>query len=214
MKAIIFDFDGTLTNTLPVCFHSFQQVFKKYDQRELTKEDIKAMFGPSEVGIIQANLLHSSVEEAIEDYYLHYTENHEATVPSNKEMLQLLADLNAAGYQLGIFTGKASRSLEISLAALNMKHFFDVRITGDDVQKPKPHPEGLHLAMELLGVSKEETIFLGDSDADILAGKEAGVFTVGVQWLPEYHAAEFTSKPDKQVQSVQEFMEMLLDSTI
>ncbi len=211
MKAIIFDFDGTLANTLPVCFHAFQQVFKKYDQRELTNEDVKAMFGPSETGIIQTNLQHSSIVEAIEDYYIHYLEDHEAAVPSNQEILHMLSRLKDAGYRLGIFTGKASRSLEISLEALNMKQFFDVMITGDDVQKPKPDPEGLHLAMELLGVSKAETMFVGDSDADILAGNKAGVFTVGVHWLPEYHSAEFAVIPNRLIKSVQEFMDMLLN---
>ena len=47
IKAIIFDFDGTLANTLPVCFYAFLSVFKKFDNNEVTPDEIKAMFGPS-----------------------------------------------------------------------------------------------------------------------------------------------------------------------
>jgi pyrophosphatase PpaX len=68
IKAIIFDFDGTLADTLPVCFSAFQAVFRKFDNRELTPEEIKAMFGPSETGIIRRNLINTDHENAIELY--------------------------------------------------------------------------------------------------------------------------------------------------
>lgn len=58
MKAIIFDFDGTLANTLPLCFEAFRQVFKTFDNRDLTNNEIKAMFGSSETGIIRNNLIY------------------------------------------------------------------------------------------------------------------------------------------------------------
>ncbi|WP_081742054.1 MULTISPECIES: HAD hydrolase-like protein [Bacillaceae] len=57
IKAVLFDFDGTLADTLPVCFLAFESVFKKFDERDVTTEEIKSMFGPSETGIIRENLL-------------------------------------------------------------------------------------------------------------------------------------------------------------
>jgi pyrophosphatase PpaX len=69
-KGIIFDFDGTIADTLPLCFHSFKEIFSKYDQRDLSTEEIIDMFGPSEVGIIHQNLNNSDqIESAIQDYY-------------------------------------------------------------------------------------------------------------------------------------------------
>ncbi len=44
MKAVLFDFDGTLANTLPLCFHAFHNVFMEYDGRNLSDEEIKSMF--------------------------------------------------------------------------------------------------------------------------------------------------------------------------
>ena len=195
MKAILFDFDGTLAHTLPVCFEAFQEVFRRFDERELTNEDIISMFGPSETGIIRENLKHTDSSSAIELYYTVYSETHDKLVPHSPEIIELLGDLRRKGYQLGIVTGKAQRSLDLSLEALKMTSYFDVVITGDDVTNAKPHPEGIQQAMKRLGVTNEDTIYLGDSDADILAGIDAGVRTVGVYWLPNYQPT-FTQKPD------------------
>ena len=143
MKAIIFDFDGTLANTLPVCDYAFQSVFKEFDNRDLTSGEVRAMFGPSEVGIIKENLLHENKERAIELFYEKYSEKHGELVAANQEIQDLLMELKKKGLKLGIVTGKAKRSLDISMKALRMEEMFDVIITGDDVVQPKPHPEGL-----------------------------------------------------------------------
>jgi pyrophosphatase PpaX len=209
MKAIIFDFDGTLADTLPVCFYAFQSVFKEFDDIEVTSDEIKSMFGPSETGIIKENLKNSNWEKAIELYYQKYREKHAELVMANEELNDLLQLLKKQGYKLGIVTGKAKKSLLISLDYLNMSEIFDVIITGDDVSIPKPHPEGLNQALALLNVTNEEALFIGDSDADIEAGKQANVRTIGVQWLPNYQTQVFSIQPDQTISHVSEFIESL-----
>lgn len=209
MKAVILDFDGTLANTLPICYSAFKKVFREFDNRELSSEEIKAMFGPSETGIIRDNLLHENKEQAIEMYYETYTAFHEDLVERNQEIDDLLKYLKNMGVKLGIVTGKAKRSLDISLKALQMEDLFDVIITGDDVTDPKPHPEGIIKALSNLGLEKSEAIFVGDSDADIQAGAKAKIYTVGVQWLPDYQTSEFTIKPDSFFESVAEFLQFI-----
>jgi pyrophosphatase PpaX len=209
IKAIIFDFDGTLANTLPICYYAFQCVFNEFDSRDISIEEIKAMFGPSETGIIRENLSNSNKDEAIELYYAKYSERHNQLVTPNKEIVDLVKHLKEVGLKIGIFTGKAKRSLDISLKALQMEGLFEVIITGDDVNKPKPHPEGLLKALSLLGVESSEALFIGDSDADIVAGVQANVHTVGVQWLPDYHSMEFTIEPDAIFKSVTEFIDSM-----
>lgn len=209
MNAVVFDFDGTLANTLPICFYAFQSVFKEFDKRELSSDTIKEMFGPSETGIIQNNLLHPNKEEAIEYFYDKYSESHKCLVDIDPEILELLKGLKEANIKTGIFTGKAKRSLDISLKALNMEDLFDVIITGDDVIKPKPHPEGLLKALSLLQVANSEAIYIGDSDADIVAGVQANVYTIGVEWLPEYQTSTFSEQPDVIMKSVKELQRLL-----
>lgn len=207
IKAVIFDFDGTLADTLPVCFLAFESVFKKFDNREVTSEEIMAMFGPSETGIIRENLKNNNYEEAIELYYEIYRDRHENIVQNNDDINTLLTMLKTNGYKLGIVTGKARRSLDISLDCLGLNHFFDVIITGDDVEFPKPHPEGIYKALGYLDVLPNEAVFLGDSDADIMAGKQANVLTIGVHWLPNYQTIDFNVKPDEVYSSINELIE-------
>lgn len=90
-----------------------------------------------------------------------------------------------------------------------MNDLFDVIITGDDVTMPKPHPEGLNKALVKLHIKNTEAVFLGDSDADIQAGKQADVNTIGVQWLPNYQTLEFRVQPDLLLNNVNEFLEWL-----
>jgi len=205
MRAIIFDFDGTLADTLPICFYAFQKVFKEFDNKNLSAAEIKGMFGPSETGIIKNNLINPKKEEAIEYYYEKYSEHHKNLVRINLEILELLNFLRKLDMKIGIFTGKAKRSLDISLKALNMDGFFDVVITGDDVIKPKPDSEGLLKCLSLLEVDNSDAIYIGDSDADIIAGVKANVFTIGVQWLAEYQAAAFSEQPNLIIKSIKEF---------
>ena len=209
IKAIIFDFDGTLADTLPICFYAFQTVFKEFDNIEVTSDEIKAMFGPSETGIIRENLVDANHDQAIELYYEKYREKHRALVLDNEKINDLLLQLRDKGYKLGIVTGKARRSLLISLECLNMSDLFDVIITGDDVDIPKPHPEGINKALEHLNIKNNEAILLGDSDADILAGKQANVYTIGVQWLPNYQTPAFSVQPDQMFSSIEEFIQYL-----
>ncbi len=208
MKTIIFDFDGTLADTLPLCFHSFNTVFHQFDQKEYHPEEIKSMFGPPETEIIRNQLENDRYEEAIEWYFETYAEQHSKFVDFNKDMHQLLSQLKGNGFKLGIVTGKSRRSLDISLKELQMEAFFDVTVAGDEVEQTKPDPEGLIEILQMMDAKKEEAMFLGDSDADIEAGKRAGVFTIGVQWLPNTQVAEFAVEPDHILETVEEFFHM------
>ncbi|MFS0690909.1 HAD family hydrolase [Sporosarcina sp. 179-K 8C2 HS] len=209
MKAIIFDFDGTLANTLPICDYAFQSVFKEFDNKDLSSGEIRAMFGPCEVGIINGNLLHANKEQAIELYYEKYLEKHNDLVAANQEIHDLLIELKRKGLKLAIVTGKAKRSLDISMKALQMHNYFDVIITGDDVVQPKPHPEGLLKALSQLHVEPHEAMYVGDSDADIQAGMGAGIYTVGVHWLPDIQTMEFSVGPHALYKEVHEFINSL-----
>lgn len=81
------------------------------------------------------------IKKDIDYFYQHYEAIHAKIVQDNNEINQMLKQLKHNGLLLGIVTGKAQRSLQISLKRLQMGDYFDVMITGDDVEKPKPHPE-------------------------------------------------------------------------
>jgi phosphoglycolate phosphatase-like HAD superfamily hydrolase len=206
IRAAIFDFDGTLADTLPLCYHSFQAVFKAFDGKDFTDEEIRSMFGPSEPAIIEAHLASDEKEAAIDLYFKTYMENHDDFVIRNDKMHMLVTGLKDKGIKFGIVTGKSKKSLEISLERLGMEDLFDCKISGDDVDRPKPDPEGIFTLLNELNLEKDEVVFLGDSDADIGAGMRAGVWTIGVQWLPNVQTSLFSTEPHEVYKEIDGFM--------
>jgi HAD superfamily hydrolase (TIGR01549 family) len=215
IKAVLFDFDGTLADTLPLSFYAFKYVFKKYDDREVSTDELIAMFGPTEDEIIAENLRNKEkVKEAISDYYLIYEKSHAAEVHMTDDMDQLLTYIGSNDMKIGVITGKSRKAYQISSEALKLSNFFDIVITGDDVRQPKPNPEGIFTALAYLGVSKEEAVFVGDSNADIKAGKSAGLRTYGVQWLSTYQSTHFEMEPDSIFTRVEQFHKLLEDDRL
>src|SRR5690606_5415798 len=118
--------------------------------------------------------------------------------------------IHKKGILTGIVTGKARRSYEISIQKLFSQDFFKVSITGDDVLEPKPHTEGICKAINALGCAPQETLFVGDSNADIEAGRRANIRTVGVNWLNHSHGSTFVIKPDYEYSSIHKFIDDLM----
>lgn len=212
IRCVVFDFDGTLANTLPLIFKAMIHVFKTYDGKELTGENIVAMFGPTEEAIIRMHLANTAeLESAVTAFYRMYEQEHESIVSRSNEIEWMLRRLKSEGVKLGVYTGKGRKSLDISLKQLGMEALFDVTVSGDDVGNPKPHPEGVALALQSLGAAAEESIFIGDSDADMQAGRSAGVRTVGVQWLPAFQTHQFSVTPDRLFLHPNDFINAFLD---
>ncbi|TVP81344.1 MAG: HAD family hydrolase, partial [Alkalicoccus sp.] len=210
MKAVLFDFDGTLADTLPVLYHSFRTVFLEFDGQEYSDEEIRSMFGPPETEIIETKIQHPDKESARKLFYETYEKNHQKLVKEN-EMVTYMLDQLSGKVQLGIITGKARRSLEISLRELRMEKYFDVLVPGDEVEKTKPAPEGIEKALMKIGVNKEAALFTGDSDGDINAGLSAGVETVGALWLPNVQQTSFNRQPDRIFKDPGEFLNFCLN---
>ncbi|MHC2179898.1 pyrophosphatase PpaX [Paenibacillus sp. PvR052] len=210
IKHVIFDFDGTLANTLSVVEYSLIQVFQKFDGRILTHEEFLSMCGPSETGIISKYFSKKdNIEEAIAEFFQLYEDKHDDLVDRFSFIDELLRDLRRTDVRLGLFTGKTRRSLEISLQKLNFDHSFDVMITGDDVKESKPSPEGLLMAMQVLDATREETVFIGDSDDDMQAGWRANVRTIGAQWMPAKQSTEYQHVPEHIFNDVSDLRELL-----
>jgi HAD superfamily hydrolase (TIGR01549 family) len=213
IRVVLFDFDGTLVDTLPLSFIAFKSIFKKYDNRVVSTDELVAMFGPTEDDIIAINLNNkASITDAIAEYYQIYQEGHNE-IPSTYEIEKLLQYLKAKNIKIGVITGKSRKAYQISVESLSLSHYFDIVITGDDVLKPKPDPEGIYTALAFLAAAKEEAVFIGDSNGDIIAGKSAGVRTYGVQWLSTSQSTHFEAAPDLVFDHINPFLEILHKET-
>ncbi|MDF2723185.1 MAG: family hydrolase [Paenibacillus sp.] len=211
-KTILFDFDGTLADTLPLCIEAINEAFVKYDGVTLTSEQVVAMFGPTEADIIRLNLRNKEkAEEAVALFFDRYREDHERKVEPNAAIAALLEQLHSEGYRMGIVTGKGRDTLDISLERLGIAHYFAVTVSGDEMSRPKPDPEGVLTAMKALGAHPDQTVFIGDSEADMRAGQGAGVFTIGAHWLEHVQTKQFETKPDLYVTRTSQLLEWLIE---
>ena len=121
----------------------------------------------------------------------------------------MLWAIKSRGLLTGVMTGKGKRSALITLAALAWEGMFDAVVTGEDVTEQKPHPEGLLKVAKQLGVSPADCVFVGDSPADIGAGKNAGTRTIVAGWHPVYLDEVRAMKPDYWAQTPAEVVELL-----
>lgn len=180
IKAVIFDLDGTIANTLPLCIQAFRQSVEPLIHRPVSDAEIIATFGPSEEGTIMA-LAPDHYERGVADYLHHYERLHPSCPAPFDGIHALLDTLAAKGVRLAMVTGKGEHSTAISLKQFGLTHHFEIIETG------APHgprkPEGIRVVLDFFhSIDKDEVIYVGDSPSDISASREAGIPVAAAAW--------------------------------
>jgi phosphoglycolate phosphatase-like HAD superfamily hydrolase len=188
---MIFDLDGTLGETVPICIQAFQQTFQHYLGRSLTAPDIIAMFGPSEEGMLQRHLPHIW-PQALEMYLLAYEHAHALCSAPFPGLPPLLAALQRRGLRLGIVTGKGLRSARISARVLGLDAYFDGIEAGSADGPVKP--AGIRAFLTRWEVAPETAAYVGDAPYDVDAAKQAGVIAVAAAWAASADTAALAAR--------------------
>lgn len=177
---IIFDIDGTIASTNQLIFDTFNFVAKKYLGRIFTTQEIIDLFGPPEDIILQ-KLFKEELESATKDYYQYYKSNHykAEAYPGIKD---LISELKSRSRLLSVYTGKGRKSSQITLEETGLINYFDMIVTGDDVDEHKPSAEGINMFIEKFDLRRNRVLMIGDSVSDIKAALSAGVDYASVIW--------------------------------
>jgi phosphoglycolate phosphatase-like HAD superfamily hydrolase len=179
LDGMIFDLDGTLTDTFRVCFAAFREALRPVTGRTHTDEEIMARFGPSEEGMFQ-RWVPDCWEDCLRLYLAAYEREHRRiarTFPGIETALELL---RARGIPLAVVTGKGPRSAAISLTQLGLAPYFDCVETGS--------PEGgvkslcIQRVLERWRVPPSRVAYLGDVPSDVEASRLAGVRPLAAAW--------------------------------
>jgi HAD superfamily hydrolase (TIGR01509 family) len=182
ISCIIFDLDGTLTQTNELIFATFNHVTEKYIGKTYKPDEITKMFGPPEEIAIERLIGKERIDEAMYDFYSFYEKHHPRMANAYDGIRETLEYLKSKQLRLAIFTGKGKRSTLISLDILGIKNYFDTVITGSDVENHKPSAEGITKVMKEFGVAPHQVLMVGDAVADVKAAHEAGVKIAAVLW--------------------------------
>ena len=179
LKTVIFDLDGTIGDTLPLCVTAFKKAIEPLGGVTLTPREIISHFGPSEEGVIR-ELFPDRYEEALELFINSYRELHDMAPRPFDGITDLLAFLKSKGIKNTIVTGKGMRTLQITLKKYGIASYFDMLEAGS--------PEGpckaakIRKILDELGITAQEALYVGDAPTDITESREVGVEVASAAW--------------------------------
>ncbi len=194
IELLIFDLDGTLVDSKKDLALSVNAMRESMGLGPLS-DDLIASYVGRGVGVLVRRALGDQAPEAeIEkgkgiflDYYWRHMLDHTTTYPGVREALEELR-----GRKLTVLTNKPVNFSREMLRRLGLAHLFSFVYGGNSFAQKKPDPVGVRKLMSDAGVSAQQALLVGDSDTDVLTGRNAGVWTCGVTYGFAPHAFEET----------------------
>ena len=181
ITTVIFDLDNTLVETQELIYQSYEHTLQLHGLKKPTREEILSYMGPPAVTVYERLAPQFDNEELFETHR-QFTKNNLHLVTLYTHTMYTLQVLKNSCKKIGIVTARSKASTQDILRATGIFDFFDCVVASDDVSKPKPHPEHVLKALELLNTKPQNGIMVGDTHTDIQAGKAAGVKTIGVTY--------------------------------
>ena len=188
IKAVIFDLDGTVLNTIVTITHFVNETLQKHGVSTITEAECKAFIGDGARKLIQRSLASKSafdketLEKVLPEYNSAYDENPFHLTEKYDGIESLLMELKAREIKLGVISNKPHPTT-VSAIAHFYPSVFDLVVGGREGVPLKPAVEAGEAMLRELGVSADEVIYVGDSGVDMTFGKAIGAaYTLGAGW--------------------------------
>jgi pyrophosphatase PpaX len=182
--AVLFDLDGTLIDSIALLLASMNHTFEGRANRPTDDEWIATLGIPLPTQLTPFIASEEDRQQLIARYRAFQNEHHNRLMTVYGGVAETLSLLKTRGHPMGVVTSKGNAMMDRGLKFIGAYDYMDVRIGFDscEIHKPDPHP--VQLAVEKLGYTPGETVFVGDSPHDIQAGNSAGVISVAALWGP------------------------------
>lgn len=185
-KAVFFDLDGTLANSLLDLAASTNYILRNHGYPEHPVSAYQYFAGDGFAKMIERAMPADIDKEAMlpllkDEWIAYYTVHYADQTVAYDGLSDLVSELKRRGLRLAVVTNKAQEMAEIVVHKL-FGDAFDYILGLREGIPAKPDPTGVFLAMESLGVKPEECAFVGDTGMDVAAGVNAGAFPIGVLW--------------------------------
>ena len=185
IKAVIWDLDGTLLNTLDDLAASVNAALAMNGMPLRSTEEVRAFVGNGirnlMIRAVPGGEANPAFDKALEDFIRHYGAHSRDRTRPYDGILEMLDRLSAVGVKHAIVSNK----IDFAVKALSRAYFGErmCAAIGDDPSRArKPAPDSVLAAMREMGVTAQETVYVGDSDVDVLTARNAGVPCVAVLW--------------------------------
>lgn len=212
--AVLFDLDGTLLDTTEAIISSLRYTVKRFTGREMTLDEMRPVMGLPLTDIFQS-LTPGRVQEASETYVTHNVGAHKDLVKPYPGVVETIKTLTEYGIKRAIVTSKRRETAELGLELAGLTGAFDATVCWGETAKAKPDAEPVLLALKLLGLldSQGEVIFVGDSQWDVRAAKNAAgvdpslrITTVAVTYGATAASVLQKEDPDYLIGSIKELL--------
>ena len=181
-KAVVFDFDGTLSNSFPLVARKITEAIAMFRKEELTEEENNSIYGPTEEGIILKLIKDKGeAKECFLRYLDLYNEYHEELLPDFiPGIRELLEELNKRNIPVFLLTGRSKESTMITLTKFNAFKYFKAIYTGGLYGEVKE--ELLNELASIHHYNKEDLVYIGDSLHDVPQCRRANVDIISVSY--------------------------------
>jgi len=185
IKAVLFDMDGVLIDAREWHYLALNRALQLFG-KEISREDHLANFDglPTRKKLERLSVdrglpteLHEFINDLKQKHTFHIVNEH---CHPNFRHEYALSRLKADGYKLALCSNSIRRSVDLMMELSNLKQYFDVTLSNEDVTHSKPHPEIYQLAMKKLGMTAENCLIVEDNDNGIKAATAAGAWLLRV----------------------------------
>lgn len=182
-QTYLFDFDYTLADSSKGIVMCYRNVLERHHHTGISDEAIKRTIGKT---LVESFSLLSGITDAdtLEAYRKEYVKEADKYMTANTRLFpetsHVLATLKARGAKLGIISTKYRYRIMELLGHALPESTVDLIVGGEDVQTPKPSPEGVFIALEKLQTEKTDVLYVGDSTVDAETARAAGIDFAGV----------------------------------
>lgn len=170
--AVLFDLDGTLLDTTEAILCSLQYTVNHLTGKTPEKEDLRKYLGWPLTETF-SELLPQKMEEACEVYLQHNLSIHKTLVRPFPNVKKTIARLQECRIKLAVVTSKRRCAVMEGLNLAGLTEAFDVLVCYGETERPKPYPDPVLKAVELLGLEKGRVLMVGDTPSDIRSAKNA-----------------------------------------
>lgn len=174
-KHVIFDIDGTLTETEFAVLSSLQEVVRARLKKEYMLEELRFVKGiPGVEAFRRLGFDEADFEQAMREWETGLRALN-STIYVYEGAKELIEGLIAAGVKLGIATSKTRGQYDADFCRFDIARYFDVSVTCEDTDRPKPQAGPLEEYMKRTGAKPEEMLYIGDAVYDAMCAQAAGV---------------------------------------
>lgn len=212
VRAVLFDLDGTLIDTVELIRASFRHATTQVLGAPLPDELLMRNVGVPLISQMR-EFSPEHADELLRVYREHNAAHHDAMAREYPGTEQVLSTLRGSGMPMGVVTSKGTPMTMRGLEVFGLGRFFDVIVTADDVDRHKPDPHPLQEAARGLGLDAAHTAYVGDSPHDMEAAIAAGAVSVAALWGAFPRDRVLEPGPDFAIESIAELPLLLAGGT-